>query len=166
MASKKSMPDIAIREMHEEDLGEVSRILCADYRFLAEREGFTDEQLNSLLADRGSEASVREQRRVYSFRVAEGKDGLVGAAAVRGSELTKLYVDPPFHRNGIGGKLFGAALRLIRQDSHEEMVLGAFRSAIPFYERMGMTVSRWKTIDCGPLVGRRQAIMAMSLADE
>ena len=59
--------------------------------------------------------------------------------ALDGNEISKLYVDPSVHRQGIGKQLFDLGERVVAEDGHDELTAGAvFDSAIPFYEAMGM----------------------------
>ncbi len=157
------MSDIIIREMRDSDLAGVSAIVCNCYRLLAKHEGFTQEQLVHLQSARGSEKAIQSQRQQQLFLVAVGDNTLMGVASVENNELAKLYVEPGFHNRGIGKLLFREAQRLILDRGYSDMYLGAFSSAVPFYERLGMTVSHWKNISRGPLTGRKQAVMTISL---
>jgi len=127
--------------MQEEDCSEVSRVVCTSFQWVADREGVTRERLNYYLSERGSEDAIRSQFQEYQCLVACAGQTIVGMVAVKGNEVTKLYVEPQFHRQGIGTMLFNAAQRIIMRAGHKEMVLGtAFDSSIPFYEAMGMSI--------------------------
>jgi len=159
------MSDIIIREMCDSDLVRVSLIVCNCYRLLAKREGLTQEQLVHLQSARGSEEVIQSQRQQQLFLVAVGDNTLMGVASIENNELSKLYVDPEFHGRGIGKRLFREAQQFILGNGYSEMFLGAFSSAVPFYERLGMTVSHWKNLNRGPLTGRKQAVMTISLCE-
>jgi GNAT superfamily N-acetyltransferase len=159
------MSDIIIREMRDSDLAGVSAIVCNCYRLLAKHEGLTQGQLVHLLSVRGSEEAIQSQRQQQLFLVAVEDNTLMGVASIENNELAKLYVDPVFHGRGIGKRLFQEAQQFIFGNGYTEMFLGAFSSAIPFYERLGMTVSHWKDINRGPLTGRKQAVMTISLCE-
>ena len=159
------MSNIIIREMCDADLVRVSVIVCNCYRLLAKHEGFTQEQLAHLLSARGSEEAIQNQRQQQLFLVAVEDNTLMGVASIENNELAKLYVEPGFHNRGIGKRLFREARQLVICKGYSEMFLGAFSSAIPFYERLGMMVSHWKDINRGPLTGRKQAVMTISLRE-
>lgn len=141
----------------------MSQIVCAGYRWLAEREGFTQEELNRLITQRGSEQAIRSQSLAYRFLVATKADLVVGAVAIKKNEVTKLYVDSEFHRQGIGRTLFRAAEEIIAGDGHKELFLGAFPSSVPFYEAIGLRISSTQVKHCGLLAGRQCAIMKKAL---
>ena len=148
-----------IREMSQADIQQVSDLLCESTRCLAAREGFSSCQLNDMIQNRCSVESLAKQYELYQIHVYIDSPNVLGMVAVHGNELAKLYVRPDNHRQGIGRALFSFAEELINAE-HTEMYLGAFPSAVPFYEEMGMFMKEWKTIDCGPLKGTRQPIMA------
>jgi ribosomal protein S18 acetylase RimI-like enzyme len=155
--------EVKIREMRNEDLPRVSQIVCAGYRWLAEREGYTQEELDWLVAKRGSEQALRSQSMAYRFLVAGRADLILGVVAIKNNEVTKLYVDPEFHRQGIGAALFRTAEEIIAQAGDKELFLGSFASSVRFYEAMGLRVTRNKTASSGPLEGRRCVIMKKPL---
>ena len=154
---------LEIREMKDENLPRVSQIVSAGYRWLAEREEFTQEELDRLVSQRGSKQAIRSQSLEYRFLVAIKADLIVGVVAIKKNEVTKLYVDSEFHRQGIGATLFRAAEEIIAQDGHKELFLGAFPSSVPFYEAIGLRVSSAEVKRCGLLAGRQCAIMKRAL---
>ena len=158
------MGKMTIRDMREEDCSEVSRVVCASFGWAAGREGHAPEQIARYFARRGCPEAIREQLGEYRCLVACRGESIVGLAAVKANELTKLYVHPDLHRQGIGRALFAAAERIVRQGGHGELVLGAaFRSCIPFYEAMGMSLAEEGRISSGPLEGRPEAYMVKRL---
>lgn len=163
MSRQMNEQTVEIREMRDEDLAQVSQIVCAGYRWLAEQEGFTPKELDRLITKRGSEQAIRSQSLEYRFLVATKADLVVGVVAIKKSEVTKLYVDSEFHRQGIGTALFRAAEEIIAQDGHKELFLGAFPSSVPFYEAIGLRVSSTQVKHCGLLAGRQCAIMKKAL---
>ncbi len=163
MLQEMNKQTVEIRKMRDEDLPRVSQIVCAGYRWLAEQEGFTQEELDRLVARRGSERALRSQAQTYRFLVATKGEIVVGVVAIKKNEVTKLYVDPEHHRQGIGAALFHAAEEIIAQDGHKELFLGAFPSSVPFYEGIGLRVSSTEVKHCGLLAGRQCAIMKKTL---
>ena len=154
---------VTIRAMLQEDLARVSDIVCAGYRLQAEQAGYTAEQLDRLIAERGIEPALVTQLEQCRFIVAVSEEEILGVAAIAGNEITKLYIDPQFLRRGVGTALFQAAEKIIAADGNRQLSLGAFAFRVPFYEAMGMQVATEKTITGGPLAGERQTILEKSL---
>jgi GNAT superfamily N-acetyltransferase len=155
---------IDIRAMQPEDIPRVSEIVCAGYRWLAERAGYSSPQLKDMIAHRGSKKAIRSQCETYRFLVAMRDDNILGVVGIEDAEVTKLFVDPCALREGIGTSLFRAAETAIRKAGHEFLFLGAFGPSIPFYEAMGLRVAHRKTIGSGPLQGRQNTVMQKNLA--
>jgi GNAT superfamily N-acetyltransferase len=154
------MMEIAIREMRASDIEEASRVVCDSFRWGAEREGFTSDQINGYFAERGSPEALRAQFPLCRWLVACKGDRIIGVVAVKGNEIDKLYVDPRFFRQGIGRRLFQGAEELIVRSGHKEITLGTgFPSTLPFYRAMGMHESGRKTIAVGPCVRRTSTLL-------
>jgi GNAT superfamily N-acetyltransferase len=84
---------------------------------------------------------------------------------VQGNEITKLYVDPRFQRQGIGTMLFEAAQQVVAAAGYEEMVAWvAFDAAIPFYEARGMSAVGRKFDLLGPVEGGNALLAKKRLA--
>ncbi|MBT7067444.1 MAG: GNAT family N-acetyltransferase [Verrucomicrobia bacterium] len=141
----------------------MSEIVCAGYRWLAEQAGYPSGQLADMIAHRGSERAIREQCESYQFLVATRDSRILGVVGIEHAEVTKLFVDPSSLREGIGTALFRAAEEAIMKAGHGMLFLGAFGPSMPFYEAMGLSADHEKTIDCGPLRGRRNTVMKKSL---
>jgi GNAT superfamily N-acetyltransferase len=65
---------------------------------------------------------------------------IAGFAALDGSELRAIYVDPPAQGAGVGGALLAAAVEALRAAGHAEAYLWTFEAnglARAFYERHG-----------------------------
>ena len=158
------MKKITIHEMRDSDIEEVSRVVCDSFRWSAERDGYTAEQIAAYVSERGSPEALRGQFPLCQWLVACAEDTIVGVAAVKGNEIDKLYVDPRFLRQGIGKRLFQAAEDLIARAGHKEVVLGtAFPASLPFYRAMGMQESGRKIIAIGPFKGRASILLTKPL---
>jgi GNAT superfamily N-acetyltransferase len=85
---------------------------------------------------------------VYVF----DQDGRVaGFAALDGTELRAIYVDPPAQGAGVGSALLAAAVEAMQAAGHREAFLWTFEAnglARAFYERHG-----WELVD-----GRQQRL--------
>ena len=136
---------IAIRKMEKGDFARVSELLHTCYRWLGEREGFTPAQVELLISERASLEHLSEIAESRLCFVACLNEVPVGLVAIVRNEIDKFYVDPDYHRRGIGAALFRAAEQAIAKVGYDDMFLGAIgRTPIPFYERMGMTVDGYK----------------------
>ncbi len=155
---------VQIRRMENEDAAAVSEVLCSCYRWLAERERYTPEQAAFLLQKRGSEETVRAESREELYLVACVDGTLAGMVSVGGSEVTKLYVEPSRHGQGIGSELFAAAESAIREAGSDRMLLGTTPGTVPFYESMGMAVAGRRRPTGGPFTDRDVVIMEKRLS--
>jgi GNAT superfamily N-acetyltransferase len=152
---KRLKMELSIRPMTETDALPVSTIVVADYRLLAQREGFSREQLDRLLAERSTETIVREGwLRQWDCHVAESGGDVLGALAIEGNDVAELWICPEHQREGIGTALFRHAEHSIRKAGHRTLTLRcAARGAAPFYEAMGMQVVDTLLCPDGPLEG-------------
>ncbi|HBC47492.1 MAG TPA: hypothetical protein DEO84_01265 [candidate division Zixibacteria bacterium] len=146
--------EITIRDMNDNDLSEVSRIVCACYVWLAGQEGYTPEETSRLISERGSAEALISQQRECHFIVAEMDGKLTGIASTSKNIITKLYVDPEYFRKGIGSRLFDAAEKRIANDGYNDIFLGAFPVSAGFYEAKGMELEEKKLTTGGPIKGR------------
>jgi len=73
--------------------------------------------------------------------VAELRGGCVGVAEIsfagKKAELSKLFVDPAHHREGVGHALFDWAREEAARRGARVLALDADPAAAPFYEKMG-----------------------------
>ncbi len=157
--------NISIRAMTDEDVPEVSNIVCSGYNSLAKLEGFTPEETTCLIAELASQESISDQRRNYHFTVAAFGKYVVGAVAVDGNEIEKSYVNPNLGRQGIGAALFEAAERHIADAGYDEIRLGAFSSAAGFYKAMGMELDGRRVNVGDPIKGRNTLLFKKLLFD-
>lgn len=154
------MGDVSIRDMREEDCAAVSDMVCASFREAAIHNGFAEDEIKAYFVNRGAEQAIRDQFREYRCWVACSAGTIIAMVAVKGNEITKLYVAPNHSRRGIGARLFRAAEKVIADSGHSELVVCAhFDSTIAFYEAMGMsTVGRRSTV-LGRVPGRDPMIL-------
>jgi len=145
--------------MKREDVSEVSRLLCRCYKWLCDVEGFAKEYADFLVSKRGSVETIKNESEDQRYFVAFENNAIVGMAAVKENEITRLYVDPKWHRKGIGTKLFNAAEEFIRKSGYGDVILGVLGSfAVRFYETMGMTISGLKKRPTG-IAGNTEVIL-------
>jgi N-acetylglutamate synthase-like GNAT family acetyltransferase len=148
--------------MREADIADVSELLQECYRWLGKREGFTAPQTDFLLTKRGSPEVVRRESEAQDYMVAEDGGEIVGMVAVSMDTITKLYVRPDLFGTGIGRQLYEAAEALIRSTRQPRVFLGAFPSAVPFYQHMGLEVVGSKVVT-GAMAGVVVTLMEKDL---
>ncbi|HPD28722.1 MAG TPA: GNAT family N-acetyltransferase [Phycisphaerae bacterium] len=159
------MVNLHIREMTETDIPRVSELLRDCFRWLGDREHLTARQLAFLVDDRSSEQTVREESKSRPHLVACTETGIVGMAAVHGNEIARLYVDPRYHRQGVGKALFEACEAMIRRAGHEEMTVAALvDGALAFYQTMGMSITGRVVYEPEIFLGREVTLLAKKVA--
>jgi ribosomal protein S18 acetylase RimI-like enzyme len=144
---------ILIRTMTDKDIPAVSELLCTCYKWLADVEGFPKEFADYLLINRGSVKTIKRESENQRYLVACHGADIVGIVSIKNDEITKLYVDPNRHRQGIGKALFNAAEKYITKDGFKQIILGVLgNSPVPFYKSMGMLINGRKKsrLDCNP----------------
>jgi ribosomal protein S18 acetylase RimI-like enzyme len=146
--------ELIIRDMNDDDLPEVSRVVCACYVWLAGKEGYTSEEMARLISERGSVEAIASQQKECHFMVADAGGKIMGIAATSKNIITKLYIDPEHFRKGIGSRLFDAAEKHIANDGYNDIFLGAFPVSAGFYEAKGMELEERKVTTGGPIKGR------------
>lgn len=152
-----------VREMTEKDLPKVAALLAESYAFLAEKEGFSKEQLEALVRERGSLEALRSQMDEYRFMVLDKESVLSGVLAMKGNEITKLFVRCDEMRAGIGTMLFEIAQRAAARGGYDALVVGTTGHAVPFYRAMGMEVEETREAAGGPLAGWKIAVLKKPL---
>jgi GNAT superfamily N-acetyltransferase len=71
------------------------------------------------------------------YLVAEERGRVAGYAALRGREVTAVFVLPSRARSGLGARLLRAVERRARRHGVRSLLVRAARGAVPFYEAMG-----------------------------
>jgi ribosomal protein S18 acetylase RimI-like enzyme len=129
-----------IEPMTDADHVEVSELLRVCFNWLADREGFTDQQREFLVGPRSSAETLRIELQTRPHLVARDQDRtILGMAAIRENEIARLYVHPQYHGRGVGKALFQAAESMIRQAGFTEVTVAALvENAVAFYRARGM----------------------------
>ena len=155
--------DILIRPMRAAEIPALCRLLRTCYEHVGRRESLTRGQIDWIVEHRAAESCVRTESREQHYLVATGDEGgrsaIVGIAAIRADEITRLYVAPDRHGCGIGRLLFAAAEELIRQSGHERLVLGTMPGTVGFYESMGAEVEGTKPYRAEVLADRELSLI-------
>jgi len=153
---------MVIEGMKNSEVADVSELLCESYAALGKQEGLSADQTHYLCSQRGSEACVRRESACQRYVVAREDRCIIGMVAVAGDTVAKLFVSPNRSRQGVGSSLYKAAESMILEGGHSRVWLGAFPTAVPFYERMGLSVVGERALR-GPLAGRRVVLMEKKL---
>jgi GNAT superfamily N-acetyltransferase len=148
--------------MRESEISEVSKLLCESYAWLGEREPLSSAQVEFLVSKRGSTKTIRRESREQQYLVTDDGAHITGMVSVSGDQITKLYVRPSLRGRGIGRALYEAAESIIAAGGHARVRLGAFSSAVPFYESMGLRAVGKKE-GTGPMAGLAVTLMEKPL---
>jgi ribosomal protein S18 acetylase RimI-like enzyme len=158
---------ITIREMKIEDIIQVSELMCSCYRWLDRENDFSDVQIAFLIAERGSVDRITTDSQSQTYLVACMDNLVLGVVAVNGNEIAKLFVDPAYHRQGIGTKLCNSAQQIITDSGYEDMIVGVMaHSAVGFYEKKGMSKYCEKVLDAGAFSDCKVPIMRKILINK
>lgn len=129
-----------IEPISDADYPAVSELLRDCFTWLADREGFTQQQRAFLVGPRCDVKTLRNESRARPHIVAHDTDGtILGVAAIRENEIARLYVHPRYHGQGTGKALFHAAETMIRRAGFTELRVAALvEHAASFYRARGM----------------------------
>ena len=156
-----------IRKATLKDAETVSQIVCLCYESFGQTDDYPNGVIIELKKSRGSAKCIRELITNEDVFVADDEARVKGMVSVKDNEITKLYIDPHYRRRGIGKQLFTHAESFIRSHGHQDMFLGAaVQTPLPFYERMGMQVTRKRTIDRGPCIGMTSIVLEKTFGAE
>ena len=151
---------IEIREATVKDAVAASRIVRLCYEGFGKTEGFDNKIIVELKKRRGTAEHIAEFITNENFFVADDEQILKGMISIKDNEISKLYVDPHHQKQGIGRQLFAHAEDFIQTHCYDAFFVATVsRSAVSFYERMGMKISRRCRIDCGPCIGMTSVIL-------
>ena len=143
------MSEVQIRAAKLADAAEISTLVrqSAQKFIVAD---FTPEGAKTLLDSMSAEALEERIRSGYRYHVAQLDGQLVGVVGVRGDfHLYALFVAEPFHRRGIGRRLWNHALAECLARGHRgPFTVNSSRMAVPVYGQFGFQVTG-EEIDIG-----------------
>jgi ribosomal protein S18 acetylase RimI-like enzyme len=155
---------IHVKKMGKQDINRVSEIMCNCYRWLGEKEGYTKKQVDFLISKRGSIESIKAESQNQLYLVAYMDKTIVGMVALKDNEITKLYIDPKYHKQSVGTTLFDAAEQAVIHAGYKEVLSGvSANSAVGFYEKMGMTITDSKVLKTNVWNGHKVTLMKKCL---
>lgn len=149
--------------MLESDDKVVSQIMCECYRFIAEPDRLTVEQLDRMLQERCQPEHMAIMRSRFDCTVAEVNGKVCGIVALGGNNVAELFVHPAHHRHGIGAMLFRHAQERVKASDYTKLTVATTGYAIPFYEAMGMHTVGRRQVTFGPLEGRDLILLEKKL---
>ncbi len=155
---------IIVRPMKADDIMSVRRIVQECYEFLAQREGFTLEQIRRLVEERCSDDWIGEAYARYQSFVALVDQAVVGVVGIEGNDVAELFVRPDHHCRGVGSILFETAEQAIADAGHSELTVRTTGYATGFYERMGAQTVGKMRCPHGPLVGWELTCLRKSIS--
>ncbi len=154
---------VCIKPMRASHDRQVSNLVSACCRLMAEPDGFTEEQLNNMLKERCLPEHIAAIRDRFDCWVAEQDRRVAGYVALCGYSIEELWVRPSYHRQGVGTALFEHAEQEVRQAGYGKLAALTTGYGIPFYEAMGMQVVGRRRVTFGPLEGRQLTALAKAL---
>ncbi|MBI96119.1 hypothetical protein CL656_03140 [bacterium] len=86
-----------------------------------------------------STTKLKQSSKDFNFYVCELNSQIVGSVAFKENQIHNLFVDPKFHRIGIGKKLLEFAESKIFKN-HQLVVLDSSPYAVEFYKKFGYKV--------------------------
>lgn len=123
-----------IRRIREKDL-----IRCQDIIYACLNVACDNDEDNIEL--RKHYAYLNLERYIKSskvFYVFESGGEVLGTGRVSNRNETRtLYVDPAYHKKGIGGEMLGRIEEFLKKIGRKKSYVHAMTSAIPFYEKQG-----------------------------
>jgi GNAT superfamily N-acetyltransferase len=151
---------ITIRRMTEADDLAASRIAEACYRCVAGPDHLTDEELHGGICEYCTPQYMSLSRVKFIAIVAELDGNLVGLAATRENRIQEMFVDPDYHRQGVGTALFRSAEQTVAAAGYSAIKVKTMSSALSFYMRMGMLQTGTHTIQGdSPWAGRELLVL-------
>jgi len=153
-----------IREANHRDAIRISEIVSGCYRNYEITDNYSHASVEKVIEKRGSEESINSLIENESVFIFSRNEDIVGVISLKQNEITKLYVEFDFQKQGVGTLLFRHAESIIRENGFTTLMLGvAAPTAVAFYEKMGMHISETRESNCGPSKGRQATIMKKSL---
>lgn len=166
------MSYITIRRATEDDIATIRDLAWCIFPHTY-REILTPEQNDYMMEWMYSESSLRDQMtHGHQYLLAYDGSTAVGYVSVEQQDehlfhLQKIYVLPERQGEGLGKKLFEAAIRLIKSQHPGpcamELNVNRNNRAVTFYERMGMHKDRSGDFDIGHGFYMNDYIMRMDL---
>ena len=121
---------VEVRTMQDDEVAPAQEVIRRSLTWLADREGWSEQQLEVMLTDVASADGIRERRARQQSLVACVEDVVVGVAFVSRNEVSQ----------GVGTALFRAIEEGLRRTGHTELRLKSTATSVPFYQAMGMSV--------------------------
>ena len=125
-----------IREFREDDATEISSFILEVHKTIL-KDYYSNEVIESFCKYNSPEKIIKasKERRFY---VAEGKNGLVGIIGIKNkNEVSKFFVHPSYHNQGIGKKLFKKVKQELVNEGYNTITTHSTIYAEPIYRALG-----------------------------
>lgn len=155
-----------VRPVVRSDFGRLKELMSAALRTLGSQEGWTDGEIAHMIADHTSEEGMRQLSEKQEWLVACQDAEVVGLVTIWRNEIARLYVDPRWHRRGIGRTLFNAAERAVTDSGFSEIRTCCFPASASFYKAMGMSVQGRQPCHAECFAGRELLVMSKELSEK
>jgi len=124
-----------IRQFKEKDAEQASTMIIDCLENVNSRD-YNPSIIEERKAKNTPEALV-EKSKSRTILVAEESGKIYGTVSIDGDEIKTMFVNPTFHKHGIGKKLLTSAEKILAAKGIKKSILGASFTAIGFYEKMG-----------------------------
>lgn len=138
---RRPAPFAAIRRARASDAAALARVMRASIRGLA-RAAYGPRQIAAWSSLPPLYHAWAMSAGGETVLVAERRGRILGYAALRGGEVTALFVRPAAARRGVGSSLLARVESGARRRGVARLVLCASRNAVPFYRARGYSGSR------------------------
>jgi|TARA_Y100000310_G_scaffold344430_1_gene457143 GNAT superfamily N-acetyltransferase len=125
-----------IREFREDDAVEISDFIIEVHRTLL-KDYYSNEVIESFCKYNSPE-KIRKYSKERRFFVAENEGCLIGIIGIKNkNEVSKFFVHPSYHNQGIGKKLFEKVKQELIDEGHKTITTHSTIYAEPIYKALG-----------------------------
>ncbi len=140
---------VTIRKFRKGDAVYVSDLVSRAQRIVLK--DYYPKKLIEALCMKNTPPKIIRKSAVRQYFVAVDSDSkkVVGIAGLEGDRIRKFYVDPNFHRKGIGTKLLARIIKEVRKKQIRTLIVGSSHYAVPFYEALGFRIKgkKWCEVE-------------------
>lgn len=135
---------VNVRPASVHDASDIRRVHQNAVRVLS-REDYTPDQIKGWIGNLAAQNYVDSMEGGEHLWVAELEGQVVGFAGRKGAEITAVYVDPAYARQGIGHQLLRVVEESLADADLNTVYLDAPVNAVPFYTSLDYTVLERRT---------------------
>lgn len=134
-----------IRKFEPEDAKEVSRLISRALREVSIRD-YSRDVIENVESDYKPSELVKKSNKRDIF-VAETKERIKGTASLENNTIYSVFVDPEFHRKGIGRKLMEQVESVAEKRGIKRLEVPSSVTSVEFYRKLGYTEKKSYTLD-------------------